>query len=423
MIHGTLKNERGIAAMFLVLLLSVLAALTMVFQISASSRGETRRHTSMIVQADGVARTGLDEALAWFRRQDMQPVRAQGTHYKDAEGVEKSFDYDDQAFMPGAAESLRPDIGLVQEYPLSSESGLWARFEVRRQTTNNKGTPAHDDPRAVHDITEKYFGALEAGRGLCWSVEALGVVFKPKGPITLGKAYNPANEEIIARSRAYTEIRRVGLTPPTSAALIVTDARLFSPDDTTDVGLEAGTDGVALAFYEPPEVGRDLSGFMGSVPEDKRFKDLGEGALSVQAVFGTSLSSLKGLADFYVRGTDLPKKVEAYPEYGLIFIDGDAVFDETHPFPKNGVVIVNGRMEKVRDVPAIFSGALYVTGDLVMQGPGGFSGVVMAENLADIRGDYGQMALWQDMRTVNFTVQRIGQYRQDRSVRFMLGAS
>jgi hypothetical protein len=409
-----LRYERGAVAIFLVMLLSVMAALTMVFQLSASSRGETRRHLNMATQADGVARTGLDETLAWFRRQEAQPV-----YWKNSVYAGRNYTYADQAFMPDATDSLRPDIGLVQEYPLSQTAGLWARFEVRRQAQDNTD-PAADDPRAAHDITGRYFGVGEAGRGLCWSVEAAGIVFKPRRPVTPGTAYNPAGDEIIARSRASTEFRRLEVKPPAYAALIVLDGKSFNPDFvTTGVNLEAGTDGVALAYYAPPEADTDFSPFMETVPVDKRFKELPE-EFSVRSVFGTTLAGLKGLSDFYVRGSALPERADAYPEYGLIFIDGDAVFDDAHPFPKSGLVVVNGRMEKVRDVDVNFTGALYVTGDLVVQGPGHFSGVVMAEKRADIRGDHGQMELWQDLRSVTYTTGRVEQYRQDRSARFVL---
>ncbi|MDB5096988.1 MAG: hypothetical protein JWM80_1409 [Cyanobacteria bacterium RYN_339] len=65
-------------------------------------------------QVYAVAKAGLDEALSWYRKQPIKPV--------------KNFDIVSAA----SADTLDQQIGLVKEWEIDSTRHLWARFEVGR---------------------------------------------------------------------------------------------------------------------------------------------------------------------------------------------------------------------------------------------------------------------------------------------------
>jgi hypothetical protein len=416
-------------ALFLILLLAVAAALPLMFQISAASRGDSRRHLNIAAQAEAVSRTGLDETLAWFRRQN-QPVHANNhAVYKNDADETVEFTYTDEPFMPRGGDTLRPDIGLVRQYPLSADSGLWARFQVNRATN-----AASTDPSAVRDITDKYLsgtapdGSSWTGAGLCWSLESLGVVFKPKNPISETAYYDFKEDEVVSRSRSCTEMRCI-MPSLFQAPLVVHSAdRVYLPDH-PNMQLAAGPSNVALAYVEPDAHSRDAE--FAAVFSSGAVKTAITTPLTIYNTFGVPLSTLKGLADLYVKGSALPTAVDAYPDYGLIFIDGDANFDETHPFPRSGTVVVNGNVRKGAEwvdgsrwetrptANASFTGLFYVTGNLTINGPGLFSGITAVEGAVLFLAAGGSLELWYDSAAMDFAMRRLGQYRQDRSVTFV----
>jgi hypothetical protein len=413
-----IRNEKGAIALFLVLLLAVLAAVPLMLQVSAGSRLETRHHLNTAAQADSIARAGLEEALFWFRRQS-DPVRGKDVYPNMV----------DLAFHPRAStDTLNPAIGLVQQYPLSESTGLWARVEVRRQADPNDDgvlSASEVDPRAVHDLSAAYFGPAQAGEGLCWSVESLGMVFKPKRPVMPGVGYAVADDEVIARSRAFSEIRRVvPQLPPAAIFMRDADNLTFNEAGTTNAGIQiaGGSGGYAVLYVDPLENPARLLPQLAGGSNHGTANDADWG-LSIPRSFGVTLSALKGMADLYVRGTALPSSREAYPEYGLIVIDGDAVFNAAHPFPAGGIVVVNGNLAKEGNIDASFSGIIYVTGDIALQGPGHFSGTMASEGKIGLRSIYGQIDLWQDANSSTYAARRLGEYRLDRAITFIKGTS
>ena len=67
-------------------------------------------------QASDVARAGLVDAFAWFRRQTTQPVTTFAPQR-------------DMLASPAINETNDPTIGLVREYEITP--GVWGRYEVR----------------------------------------------------------------------------------------------------------------------------------------------------------------------------------------------------------------------------------------------------------------------------------------------------
>ena len=143
------KNIKGMGTYITVLLLSILVAIPVVILTARVSYQNTKLQLTANAQAANAAKSGVTDALSWFRR---QPSLNQPVHCSDPSL------YPDSAFNPSFANKDTTDqaIGLVKEYPLS-ENGLWVRYEVRRAAD-----AISPDPDAARDITDR---RIEGGTG------------------------------------------------------------------------------------------------------------------------------------------------------------------------------------------------------------------------------------------------------------------
>ncbi len=137
-------------AMFIVVFLTILITIPLGMQLLENFNRKTGLQIHNSVQADNVARAGLVEAIAWFRRQPNQPVRSTINT--------TLYPWPDAAFAPktttdpATSDTIDETIGMVKEYPLNDAGNVWARFEVQRQ---NDTATNPEDPKAVHDVSDK----------------------------------------------------------------------------------------------------------------------------------------------------------------------------------------------------------------------------------------------------------------------------
>src|SRR5262245_46753609 len=114
-------------------------------------------------QALDLARAGVVDAYAWFRRQTSQPVLTFAPRL-------------DLPAVPPVNETADPAIGLARQF--RTGSGVIGRYEVRR-FADRDGNGRADPGEGVAD-TSADRGI--AGAGTVWHVEARGFVYRQMDP-------------------------------------------------------------------------------------------------------------------------------------------------------------------------------------------------------------------------------------------------
>ena len=399
-----IKSVSGSALVIAVMLsLVVMFLLTVGGQLIQTSQSETKIQQKVLTEADNVARAGLTDAIAWFKRQTQQPVRSgyPPTYYSYPDGA---F-YPRENADPALSDTIDEDIGLVREYQLSSDGLKWARYEVARQKD-----PASNpvDSHAVHDITTQRIDAKYNGEGLVWYLESIGYVYRKRDP---SAAYNVAPNEIVARVRASTEIRRLDLLVRNGGSgssykvNINQDGRLMGGAKTGAwryTGLAPKTSGTGLIRGNPA-----TASAMGQTNPNLD--------PTVQYVLGISTTDLKLLSDYLVTDTSmLPAEMA---DMALVYVDGNAVFSSSRPLNGSGILFVNGNLTIAAGSNSLFSGFIYVTGTATIYDPVLISGSIVAYTGATIsRAASTDVAeIDYDASILQSVRQRLCQYRENKS--------
>ncbi len=382
------------------MLLAVLAFIPIGSQLIKITSQSTLATQRQFGQADNIARAGLIDAVSWFKRQAVQPVRS------SVDPV--AYPYVDAAFYPrtSTSDTIDESIGLVKEYPLGESSFLWGRYEVRRQK-NTATNPV--DVHAVHDITENRVSGFSNGSGLAWSIESFGFVYQRKNSSV---AYNVAPNQIVARSRAAVEIRRLALNMPANAAAIVTNRTLVTVNSN---GKITGNNDVGLGYYTGGS-GPTISGSGAQVvgtPQKTDIDGATNGAITPQIIFGVTKTELKLMSDTIVNSVSgLPSE---YPAMSVVYISSAATFDVSRPLRGGGILYVDGNLTLSAGGNTLFGGLIYVAGNLTINGPALISGAVVAEGSLTLNGagDVAQVEF--DNSILNSVRQQVAQYRENKS--------
>lgn len=401
---GVRRRQRGSLALFIVVFLSLLALVPVGMQMVQVSARRTGQQIHLTVQADNVARAGLIEAISWFRRQATQPVRSSSDP--------TTYPWADAAFFPREnidpllADTLDEDIGLVKEYALTEASGVWGRFEIRRQS-DTAGNP--ENPQAVHDISHKRIEGANAGDGLAWYIESTGIVFRRRDP---NVPFDQAPNEVIGRSRVATEIRRIALTLPANAAVLT---RRRNHVTCSNNGRIVGGNNIGLGTYtgSAPTVSGTGSQITGT-PSQSDIDGTGNaGFIFPQTIFGLTKNELKLTADYTVSSVnELPAD---YPSMAVVYIAGDAVFDASHKLRGGGILFVDGDLTVQTTANTLFSGLIYVVGDVSISGPALVSGALVAEGRVTLNGSGDVAEVDYDDSILNSVRQQVAQYRENKS--------
>jgi len=399
------QNRKGSIVMFIVMFMALLALLPVGMQLIQVSARNTKQFLNYNVEADNVARAGMTDAISWFQRQSVQPVRSNSNPVL--------YPYPDAAFMPiqssgTVTDTIDSTIGLVKEYALSDQTSLYARYEVKRQ--QDPGTNPID-PRAVHDITDQRIDNGTAGQGLAWLIQSTGYVYQRKNSAV---AYNVAPNVIVGSARVSTEIRRIALTLPLNAALITNNRTQTTLNNN---GRAMGQAFYGMGYYtggSGPTIsggGSQLTGTAGTKAA------IGSGPnVSFNGIFGVTRNELKLMADIAVSTfTDMPFQ---YPQMAVVYVNCNADFDATRPLRGGGILFVNGTLTLEAGSNTYFGGIIYATGAIVVHGPATINGVVVGESSITLDG-FGDVAeVDYDNNILNAVRQTAGQYRENKATFF-----
>jgi hypothetical protein len=402
---ASLRNERGIAILLVVLIVAILGFVFVGFQVIGTSSRATLQQANVASQADNIARAGIVDAIMWFRNQSKQPVG----NYSDP----TTYPYPDAIFYPrqSTGDTINEAVGLVKEYQLNANSNLWAHYEVRRQTVNNVTTPSANDPRAVHDVTGLRLPSA-AGQGLAWYIESAGYVYAQVSPSST-TAYNQAPNKVLAHARVSMEIRRLALTLP-SGAVVITNRQPINISNNSMI--QGGTAGAGVVYV--------TNGSTPTVPADSKITGTpgySQGSASItnfQTIFGVSNTDLKLMADILVNATSpIPNP---YPTMAIVYTQQDVTFDTTNPLKGGGILVVNGNLTITGggvggSTGADFNGVVYVTGNVTISGPATIYGclVVLGNLTMNGAGDVADIEFDQGM--INSVRQQVGLYRENKS--------
>lgn len=369
---------------------------------ASRAMGQTRFATEG--QARKLARAGLVDAYAWFRRQTIQPVPA----------FTPQLDLDAK---PSVNETDDPDLGLVREYEVTP--GLWGRYEVRRGSGPEAFTDSNANGR--YDESESYVDADgdgqwsrgkdtrdvtpergQPGVGVVWHIESTGTIYKrPRADLALGEGPNFR----VGMARAACEIRRMTIAPPTEAAVCVArgaDVALRNRSriraDETAIAVAEGTGALTI------DSGAELLAPTKSayVPEYNS---------SVRDIFGVDLAQLKSMADVSTDadGADLPSKIA---DYTLVVVEGDLLYDPDFALRGTGALVVNGNLTIRSGSNSFFTGVIYVTGNVKMEAPCFLRGTVIVNGKFEIEGIGGDyVEIEHDPAVVSRLLTVMGQYR------------
>lgn len=354
-------------------------------------------------QARAVAEAGLIDALAWFRRQQTQPV----TTFAPQRNL---------AVLPVVNETDDPAIGLVREYEIMPS--LWGRYEVRKPVaaeawtdsnangrydygeafTDTDGDGKRDPARETRDISaERGF----AGAGTVWRVVAHGRVYRRRDAAQpLGSAANPR----LAGVTVAAEIRRFVMVPPAVAALCVKTA------STTVIGARTRIIGGAKGGLinksstgTPTTTSAEITG----TPAKGTITSYDD---TTETMFGVTLPELKAMADAsWASAANFPKKIG---DFSLNVVPGPITFDDARPLRGTGIVVVDGNADFVAGNNTFFNGMLVVRGNLTMRAPVYFRGTVVVTGSVDMSGtggDYSELNYDAAILTEVLTI--LGQYR------------
>ena len=364
------------SALVIAIILSVVIAMLAIVgaQLITTSFKDVRQQEHQGAEVDNVARAGLVDAISWFKRQNTQPVCSpQGGPWADA------------AFNPqistsaALSDTIDQSIGIVQEYPLNDATGLYARYEVWRQTNPAVAGVVYD-AYSVHDITgQRFFNGVQTGQGYAWYVASRGYIYRASNPTTLWNGctttFNIQN--VLARSKVSTEIRKITLNLPVKCAFI-TNSCGTNGSKTIIVnqnGVIAGkTFGVGFSggSASPPF---QVAAGATITPSTAQYAIPNISSHTPTYVLGVSTADLKIMSDYLVTSvSQLPNPV---PDMALIYICGNATFDSSHPLNCSGLLFVDGDLTLSAGAFCSYEGLIYCTGTVTIQDSNSVEGCVV----------------------------------------------
>ncbi|MDB5096981.1 MAG: hypothetical protein JWM80_1402, partial [Cyanobacteria bacterium RYN_339] len=171
----------------------MLTMLSTVFLIAAtrfvSDTLKESRNKRSYQQVYSIAKSGLDEAISYMRKQPSKPLA--------------SFDYVGDPSHLAPPDSLNEQIGLVKEWEIDPMRHLWARFEVGREA----GAPARTG--LINGVGATLTAGSDGG-----TLYGAGPVDWAAKDISLQRGRTRQGEVWRLRSRAYTFQRPASTATP-----------------------------------------------------------------------------------------------------------------------------------------------------------------------------------------------------------------
>ncbi len=385
-------NERGVALalalLFTFIASSVIVSGTIMLRANANS-GEVRFRRDS--QAAQFARSGLTEAMSWFRRQTGQPV----TRFEPQR--------DDNA-TPPILDTDDPEIGLVRQFRISRD--IWGRYEVWHEN--------EDDPDPIRLEFRRKFQAKDtslqrgfAGPGNVWLVRCIGYVYQRRDS---NVNWNEPPNRVLAIATYEGEIQRLAIQlPGGQAAICIKHGENCTIE--SNGRIRGGTTAAGILYPKDtgnPTIGPLSENRVTGVPATTSIDDYDDG---VRAVFGVSQNELRSMADLVITNPiDFPDPI---PSNALVFVEAGATitFNSTRSLNGTGIVFVDGNMSAESGNNSSFSGLLYITGNITLNETADVYGtaIVQGNLLVKGAGDYATMSY--DDGALATIRREIGQYR------------
>jgi hypothetical protein len=382
------QSGQALLAVIIVVSLVLLLLLGLITHTQTAGKAAARQ---LIYQGQGVnaAEAGLTDALSWFRRQGKTV-----TAFKPIV---------DATTKPPTNDTEDPTIGIVRTYSVSVPGHLMGRYEVRI-----------GDPKTgagVLDVTARK-GKVGFPAGTIWQLESVGYVFVQNDA---SQAFNVAPNQIISTQTVRTEIQKMSVTAPDSAALFA--ARCSNVTIGTKTKIQGGT-GIGISC--PSGTGSVINN--GTVTgQAATIKTNSTAKFDMPGVFGVTQQELLGLADMTVTTIgDLPVTL---PSMSLIVVSGNAPFTAQRPLVGSGVLVVLGNVTIPAGSNSSWSGVIYATGNVTIGQPTQVSGAIIAGSAAGVvnissGADIAEVDY--DPSIITQLNQQMAQYRFSRS-RYWLG--
>jgi hypothetical protein len=387
-------RERGVALVFALFFAIIALGLTVAGTIFVRAHKEhTQAAFASHGQAVEFARSGLIEALGWFRKQTAQPVT----------GFQPQLD---ETARPPVLDTAEPDVGIVREFEISGS--LWGRYEVW------KDWPADPDASrlAFRNIVRCQDISDERGHlspGSVWRLRSVGYVYRRNEATA---PYNQQPNRVIAKEVVETEIRRLALQPPGQAAVctrspatcrVLTRGRVLG-----------GSQGAGIFYQRSGSTMPSVSGTGSQVTGVPPMAGFPTYADDYASVFGVTVDELRGMADSSLADQNLfPSPIA---KDSLVVLDGSITFTSSRPLSGTGIVVINGDVTISPASYSAFSGLLYVNGSLTLREPSELQGVVVVTGAVTVQGNSDYATVTFDDGIISRLRQTLGTYRQASAV-------
>ena len=360
-----------------------------------STRTRTTTNFQVYSQANQFARSGLTEALSWFRRQSTQPVLVFAPVV-------------DENATPPISDTIDADLGIVREFRIFGNQ--WGRYEVWKEWDSDPDTERAEwrtNLKAEDISNQKGLGTS----GSSWRVRSVGYLYENNDST---KSFRDKPNRIVASRMLESEILRMKISPPGQAALSVGDGN--SAHVNTNGRISGGSTGAGI-FY-PQDTGTPTTG----PPSQNRVTGLPRLATtdsyddSYRGVFGITYEEIRSIANTYATtANDFPSPI---PTNTIVVAEMSSLhFDAARPLQGTGLVVVKGNVVINPGSNSSFTGFLYVDGNLTMRAPSEILGAVVVTGNMTLQGsgDYATITFDDDALTALRL--EIGQYRLSGAIR------
>ncbi|MFH1226510.1 MAG: hypothetical protein V1701_01235 [Planctomycetota bacterium] len=370
--------QKGVIMVWAMLSITILlGAITAGLIILQATNSALESSMEYYAQAPAMARAGLLDSLAWFRRQAGQPVTTFNPQLNLLADPPIN-DTDDAA------------IGIVRELEVSQSQNIWGRYEV--------------DKTIVSDISAQ---RGLTGNGAIWKIQSKGLLYFRFDPT---KSYNVWPNRVLTSVKLATEIRRVSIVSPAQAALCA-----GNPSQTV-IGNNVKILGqTQIAIVYPPLTGTPninggavVTGTLGATSTVTPYND------STESVFGMTETELRSIADYYVTSVDqLPDPI---PDYKIVFFEGNATFNSSHALMGTGIFYITGTLTMAANSGSSYNGVIYCKGHYHQLAPSIISGVVITKGQVNIESTGDISEIDYDAGILNQIQTYTGQYRLGKGI-------
>ncbi len=390
--------EAGMALLLGILFAIIVTGITVSGALSLRAN-QQRTKTNFILHGQAVqfARSGLTEALGWYRKQTAQPVLA--------------FDpLLDNAAIPPILETEEQDVGVVRQFAITG--AVWGRYEIWKRWDA--------DPDPIRLAWRQQFQAEdvsdlrnESSAGAVWKVRSVGYVFRNVDPSV---PFNQSPNQVLGQEVVETEFRRLALQPPGQAALCVRDGLNSIMGNKARIrGVGAGTAGIYFPAISAGGTGSPTQNGGSEVTGSPATAAADPYDDSIEAIFGVSLEILRTMADSTISNpVDFPNPI---PAGTIIVYEGpDITFDNLNPLVGTGIVYIAGSVNILAGSNSNFSGLLVIGGNLQMAQPSSLSGSTVVQGSANIYGNTDFTEVTYDDSILQALRRQVGQYRQSNAI-------